>query len=664
MRRHLLPAFLAASISAAAGPTGASAQTVYIPARGSVIDGARGTAEELQLTAEEAARAFSASSGLTVGVVLPTPAQIPADVDVAEILGALSTTVERHGARVVPCEAAVTGAARCIDRFVDDKAAAVVIIGSQGDLVAPTRRANDQAVTSIVSIGDTTVAPGSVVIESDPITRAFEQGRAGGAPPGVPRAKARRSAIIASAVPPGQADPASDAEALGLLEAAPRASVLAVLGPPVIETTEDLAEAVAQLPASGVLIGEGVRLTRATAEGLDALPAGLRVVAYSCTPSLMALIDLGSRIRGCIARANDAAGVAAGEAILDLLIGRDVPGFVDAPLYTYRGTLAIGPGRVQLGRRLAGQDLAITDQERALAAAALAGRSVGIVGRTAPGSREPSAVAATRQAVESGLGDLGATTLGCFYGRDRARAAACFDDLVAQGVAAIVVLGDTVDLGAPAAAALTAGIPVFGADSAYLGDTGAVYVDLDDRAVARLQGRMAGVYASVAWPDNTGAYAATMNAAGAEGRDPIADAVERAAALSNPNVVPIGRFASTARSSRAGLTAALRSMPQLRLLIGQNAARAAADIKAVRRPRPPRDLVAIALRCTEPMKQRIATGGRIKGCVDVDPAATGSLIVGALTRVFAGGTVPGLLEVPIRPFPADAATPVGTALPG
>ncbi len=64
------------------------------------------------------------------------------------------------------------------------------------------------------------------------------------------------------------------------------------------------------------------------------------------------------------------------------------------------------------------------------------------------------------------------------------------------------------------------------------------------------------------------------------------------------------------------------------------------------------------------MKQRIATGGRIKGCVDVDPAATGSLIVGALTRVFAGGTVPGLLEVPIRPFPADAATPVGAALPG
>ena len=43
-----------------------------------------------------------------------------------------------------------------------------------------------------------------------------------------------------------------------------------------------------------------------------------------------------------------------GNAILDLLIGRDVPGFVDAPLYTYRGTVTIGPGQVQLGRRIPG----------------------------------------------------------------------------------------------------------------------------------------------------------------------------------------------------------------------------------------------------------------------------------------------------------------------
>jgi hypothetical protein len=38
--------------------------------------------------------------------------------------------------------------------------------------------------------------------------------------------------------------------------------------------------------------------------------------------------------------------------------------------------------------------------------------------------------------------------------------------------------------------------------------------------------------------------------------------------------------------------------------------------------------------------------------------------VDALVRVYAGGSVPGLISVPIRPFPADAATPVGTEIPG
>jgi DNA-binding LacI/PurR family transcriptional regulator len=664
VRRHQLAALVAVTVGATLVPAGASAQTVIIPDRGVVVDGARGTAEELELTAEEAARAFSASSGLTVGIVMPGPGQVPADFDVAEIVDALTTTVERHGARVVQCDGPTTGPDVCIDRFVDDKAAGVVVIGSQGDLTVPTQRAVDQGVTYIVSIGDTKVAPFTVVIESDPITRAFEQGRAGGAPPGVPKPKTKGSAIVASAVPTGELDPATDAEILGLLEAAPKAKVMAVLGPPVIETTEDLASAVAALPASGILIGEGVRLTQATPEGLETLPPGLRVVAYSCTPSLMDLIDLGSRIRGCIARANDGAGEAAGNAILDLLIGRDVPGFVDAPLYTYRGTVAIGPGQVRLGRRLAGENLAVSDEERALAATALAGRTVGLLAPVAPGETEPAASRQTREAIEAGVTALGATTTGCAYGKNAKKAAACMVGLVESGVAAIIVLGDTVDLSAPAMAAIAAGVPVIGSDAAYLGDSGAIYIDLDDRAIARLQGRMAGVYASVAWPDNTGAYAATLNSTGPAGRDPVSDAVERAASLSNPNVVPIGRFKSSPKSAKAGLVAALKQIPSLRLLLGPNAARAAADIKTVKKPKPPKDLAAFGLRCTDAMKDQVLAGGRIKGCVDVDLAGAGQLVVDAMARVFAGGTVPGLISVPIRPFPADAATPVGTEIPG
>jgi hypothetical protein len=440
--------------------------------------------------------------------------------------------------------------------------------------------------------------------------------------------------------------------------------IVARLGPPFIETTDDLAAAVAQLPPSGILIGEGVRLTQATAEGLDALPATLRVIALACTPELEAIIDLGSRIRGCIARSNDGAGEAAGNAILGLLIGRDVPGFVDAPLYTYRGTVSVGPGQVQLGRRLPGGNLQVTPEEKAAAATALSGRTVGLISAWKADAKEPATAAETRGAIEAALGELGATTSLCSYGKNVQRARACVDRHVTEGVAAIVVLGDDIDLTAAVDGALRAGVPVFGSDATYLGDTGAVYIDLDPRAVGRLQGRMAAVYASAAWPDNTGAYAATLNATGPAGRDPISDAIERAASLSNPNVVPVGRFKASARSAKAAVTSALRQNPGLRMLIGLHAARGATDIRAIRRPKPPRDLVAFGLTCTDDLRSAIDAGGRVKGCVDVDPTATGTLLVDAMARLFAGGTLPGLVDVPISPYPLDAATPIGTEVQG
>ena len=127
--------------------------------------------------------------------------------------------------------------------------------------------------------------------------------------------------------------------------------------------------------------------------------------------------------------------------------------------------------------------------------------------------------------------------------------------------------------------------------------------------------------------------------------------------------MPIGRFKSSARSAKAAVVAALKQYPMLRLLLGPNAARAAADLRTIKKPKPPKDLAAIGLRCTDAMKDQILAGGRIKGCVDVDLADAGQLVVDALTRVFAGGTVPGLINVPIKPFPADAATPPGIEMP-
>jgi hypothetical protein len=312
---------------------------------------------------------------------------------------------------------------------------------------------------------------------------------------------------------------------------------------------------------------------------------------------------------------------------------------------------------VQLGRRALGEHLGVTDEERTTAAAALQGRTVALIAASGPGGSEPPRAAATRTAIEGGLTALGATTVLCTHGGDRAVAAACFADQVAAGVAAIVVLGESVDLVLPATEAIRAGIPVFGSDAAFLGDTGAVYVDLDPRSVGRLQGRMAAAYATAAWPDFTVAHAATLNDTGPAGRDPVVDAIERTASLSNPNVVPVGRFKASRNSARAGVVAALRQVPDLRLLLGPHAARATQDLDGLRRPAVPRDLVAFGLLCTDRLKRRIDEGGRLKGCVDVDPAAAGDLLVDVVARVFAGGTVPGLIDVTMAPYPTSAGDP-------
>ena len=100
------------------------------------------------------------------------------------------------------------------------------------------------------------------------------------------------------------------------------------------------------------------------------------------------------------------------------------------------------------------------------------------------------------------------------------------------------------------------------------------------------------------------------------------------------------------------------------MLLGPNATRGIADLKSIKKPRPPRDLVGFSLRCTDAIKDTIDGGGRIKGCVEVDLAGAGTLLVDAMARVFSGGTVPGLIDVPISPYPENAATPVGIEIPG
>ena len=620
---------------------------MVIPDRGQVIDGGRGTAEELQLTDAEAERAFSVASGLTVGVVTPGPGADAADLDVAEIVDALRSTVERHGGRVATCER--RGCTAAADRPASSgswRRTRSPWCSSAASATWSTR--TTQALRSerliVVGIGDSRLAPLSVVIDSDPLTRAFEQGRAGGTPPGVPRSKKKGRRSWRPMRAPVSSDPGADAVILGLRNRTQGAGGGHARPPRARRQPADLKEAVAQLSPTGILIGEGVRLTQATAEGLDALPADLRVVAIACTSSLMSLIDLGSRIRGCIAKANDGAGEAAGNAVLGLLTGRDVPAFVDAPLYAYRGTVPVGPGRVQLGRRLPGSHLG--RHRRGAGSRRRAPRRAHRGHRRCERGRrkEPEAAGGRREAIEAELGELGATSHALRL-RQEPRAAGCctWTSSPAAPLPSWCSAAGWTSSDRPAEA-IAAGVPVVGVDADYLGDTGAVYVDVDDRAVGRLQGRMAAPTRPAPGPRRPPTRpSSTTGAAGA-------DAGSRTRS-SAPPASPTPTCWSSAAGRPARRTPGRRHRARKYRTCGccwVPVVRGMADLKVRQEAKAAR--TSPGSRWPARRRTPIDAGGRLKGCVDVDLPGRGARSWTRSPGSSPGGTLPGLIDVPLSPY--------------
>ena len=640
-----LLAVVTATLPAAAGGNIAELRN------GTVRAGERGDVDDLELSAAELAAATRRVIDLHAGLVLPDPADPATDAArTAEIVDAATRRFEAAGMIVDTCVVGVdeADAAACIDRQYRDGVFSIVIVGDFGDLVAATDIPVNDRVT-VVGIGDSTLADGAVTLEVDSITQATEQGRAGGPALGPVAAKRRGNALLVSAADPGDPDPIGTAVEAGLKQSARKIKVAARTGPLEVHSVADLEDVLSGQPSMRLALGDGLLLDQADGADLERLPADLRMIAWQCDGRVAALVDLGSRLRGCVSRAHDVAGEAAANVVLVIKTGRDVPASIDIPVYVYRGTVPVGPGSVMLGRRIAAAGGSASDEERAAATTALAGRSVGLVAPFAPGGKEPETQRLMREAVEASLGGLGMTLEPCITDKNVARARACVDDLVASGAGAIVTLGTGADLTGPATAAVAAGIPVIGINETRLGDRGAVYVIVNPRSAGRLNGRMAGSYAAGTWEGET-VETVVLNDKGPSGQDVIANAIERALIQTDPLIVVVGRYrAKDATSARAAVKSVLRDHPEVRLIVGQNAWRAtdlATDVNW--------DPAIFALGCDSAIVKAIDAGnevdGRLKGCVDRDPAGAGALAADLLTRLLAGATVPEVLEVPLGEY--------------
>lgn len=653
MRRRWLVAILAVALLI---PSSAFAQGSVVELRpGDVLAGQVGQTEDLELTAEELATATRRVSGLRAGLVVADPSTLPTDADperLAAMEAAATARLEQAGLIVDRCVVtAEVSAAACIDQhFQDDKVIGIITIGDFGDLSAATEAALDNRVI-VVGLGSSVMGDGAVTLDVNPESAAVEQGRAAGMSLGVRVVQRKGNALLVAAADPTKKDQVSVKAEEGLRATAPKVKVTGRVGPAAIRTASDLAPLLVGSKPVRVMIGQGLVLDQLDAAGLATLPENLRLVAWTCSGGARATVDLADRLRGCVATADEAAGEAAANVVLAIKTSRDVPERIEIPVYVYRGTLPVGPGFVELGNRYTQESPAPTEEELAAAIAALTGQTVGLVLAAEPDSPEETAEAREiRLTVEERLDALGATVTTCIGAKNKARA--CVEQLLDEGVAAIMPIATGGDLGSVVAQAVEAGVMIVGVNELKLGDAGGVYAYVNPRRVARLSGRMAGAYADRTW-DNEPVDAVVFNDKGAAADDTVANAVERALTQTDSLISPVARLAS---SNKAQVTKAVNTMmkryPATRLIVGRHAADAPQVLIKKRGVNP--QLAIYAQECTDDIVAAIDagvdTGGWVRGCVDRNPEGAGQLAVDLLTRMAGGSRVPEINEVQVVPY--------------
>jgi hypothetical protein len=178
-----------------------------------------------------------------------------------------------------------------------------------------------------------------------------------------------------------------------------------------------------------------------------------------------------------------------------------------------------------------------------------------------------------------------------------------------------------------------------------------VYVTVSPQAVGRIHGRQAGAWTEATY-DDLPIEAAIVNLRGNAAPDGVAAATERALRQTNPEVTIVGRFPSTMRSTKAALNTILKRYPDVRVIIGPHAGRAAEDILKQRRV--PSDLVVFAPECTVDIRAMIENGRRVKGCVDRNHTGAGELAVTVVGKLAAGVTLPNVYNVMLGTFDKGA----------
>ena len=237
------------------------------------------------------------------------------------------------------------------------------------------------------------------------------------------------------------------------------------------------------------------------------------------------------------------------------------------------------------------------------------------------------------------------------------------EGFISAGVDAIVVTGlGGESLGPAAAEAAEQGIFVVQVAGRVLAENGAVTLSVEEEDIATAEGTAAGEYAAEHYPDG-GIQMVITDYPEIESLVERADMIEESFTAVYPDAEFLPRIlGGTAENGVTSMETALQANPDIVGVLGINDAGNLGAYQALENAgRGPDDVFIFGIDCEPQAVELIDQGTMYKGCIDTNPIGTGVLAVDAFALWLAGGTVPGIISVPVFSYTGDALAAESTA---
>jgi ABC-type sugar transport system substrate-binding protein len=233
------------------------------------------------------------------------------------------------------------------------------------------------------------------------------------------------------------------------------------------------------------------------------------------------------------------------------------------------------------------------------------------------------------------------------------------EGFVSAGADAIIITGlGGESIGPSAEEATAAGIFVAQIAGRDLTEYGAVTISVEEEDIATAEGTAAGEYAAANYPDG-GIQMVITDYPSIESLVARADTIEQSFTAVYPDAEFLPRIlGGTAENGVTSMETALQANPDITGVLGINDAGNLGAYQALENAgRGPDDVFIFGIDCDPQAVELIDSGSMYKGCVDTNPVGTGQLAADAFALWLAGGTVPGIIEVPVFVYTGAEDTP-------